>query len=59
MSSTPARVQAAPSLGEALKGSPELYQALSAALLRNDVAIVEAADFKLGSVSKPRTPGFR
>jgi hypothetical protein len=46
-------------LGEALKGSPELYQALSAALLRNDVAIVEAADFKLGSVSKPRTPGFR
>jgi len=59
MSSTPARVQAAPSLGEALKGSPELHQALSAALLRGDVAVIEAADFKLDTASKPRTPGFR
>lgn len=61
MSSTPIRVQTAPSLGEALKGSPELHKALSDAFARGDVAVIGPAEFGLhaSNEAKPRTPGFR
>lgn len=60
MSSTPTRVQTAQSLGDALKGSPEIQKALFDAFERGDVAVIGPAQFQMDAADpKPRAPGFR